>query len=80
MDAALILVVGFAAVLVGFVAVARVLRSRMRSGRFHGIESAVGGSAFMGATREPGVAPPEGRNFRTGSSQPEPSTSDDIST
>ncbi|WP_128644537.1 hypothetical protein [Rhodococcus sp. BS-15] len=50
MDTALALVAviaGFAVVLGVFVVIARILRSRMRRGRFHGIDSAVGGSAYM---------------------------------
>ncbi|MGV8874876.1 MAG: hypothetical protein ACOH2Q_20265 [Rhodococcus sp. (in: high G+C Gram-positive bacteria)] len=76
MDTALVLVVVIA-VLVVFVVIARALRARMRRGRFHGIESAVGGSAFMGATRAPGIAPPDQDDAPTDTSEPGPSSSDD---
>lgn len=61
MDTVLVLaavIAVFAAVLVVFAVVARILRSRMRRGRFHGIESSMGGSAYMGATKHPGLTPP----------------------
>ncbi|OZF30848.1 hypothetical protein CH294_21380 [Rhodococcus sp. 14-2483-1-1] len=70
MDTALALV-GVVSVLVFFVVIARFVRSRMRTGRFHGIESAVGGSAFMGATRKPGITPPDHGNPRPGTGRPE---------
>ncbi|MCZ4520445.1 hypothetical protein O4220_18180 [Rhodococcus ruber] len=72
MDTALV-VAAVVAVLVVFVAIARLLRARMRSGRFHGIESSVGGSAFMGATRTPGIAPPDRGDPRTDSGRPDAS-------
>ncbi|KAA0926302.1 MULTISPECIES: hypothetical protein [Rhodococcus] len=65
-------VAGFAVVLGAFVLIARILRSRMRRGRFHGIESAVGGSAFMGAPRERGITPPDHGDPRTNAEQSEP--------
>ncbi|OZE74243.1 hypothetical protein CH305_21385 [Rhodococcus sp. 15-649-2-2] len=72
MDTVLALV-AVVTVLVIFVAIARLLRSRMRSGRFHGIESSVGGSAFMGATRKPGIAPPDRGDSLTDTSRSEAS-------
>ncbi|MFY2791654.1 hypothetical protein [Rhodococcus sp. MALMAid1271] len=77
MDTVLVLVV-IVAVPVVFVVIARVLRARMRSGRFHGIDSSVGGSAFMGATRGPGIAPPDHRDLPTDPSRHEPSSLEDI--
>ncbi|OZF27166.1 hypothetical protein [Rhodococcus sp. 14-2483-1-2] len=65
-------VAGFAVVLGAFVVVARILRSRMRRGRFHGIDSAVGGSAFMGSPRERGITPPDHGDPRTNTEQIEP--------
>ncbi|GGG16610.1 hypothetical protein GCM10007304_33430 [Rhodococcoides trifolii] len=64
--------VGFAVVLAGFVIIARSLRGRMRRGRFHGIDSAVGGSAFMGAPREHGIAPPDHRHPGADTGQTKP--------
>lgn len=64
-------IVGFALILVVFVVLARMLRSRMRRGRFHGIESSIGGSAFMGAPREQGIAPPDYREPHTDTGQTE---------
>ena len=75
MDTSLALVAviaGFAVVLGVFVVIARILRSRMRRGRFHGIDSAVGGSAYMGAPRESGIAPPDHGDPRTNTEQIEP--------
>ena len=71
-DTALALV-AVVAVLLFFLVLARLLRARMRAGRFHGIESSVGGSAFMGATRPPGVAPPDHGNPRSDTGGPETS-------
>nr|WP_314143017.1 hypothetical protein [uncultured Rhodococcus sp.] len=75
MDTSLALVAviaGFAVVLGVFVVIARILRSRMRRGRFHGIDSAVGGSAFMGSPRERGITPPDHGDPRTDTGQIEP--------
>ena len=75
MDTSLALVAviaGFAVVLGVFVVIARILRSRMRRGRFHGIDSAVGGSADMGAPRESGITPPDHGEPRTNTEQIEP--------
>lgn len=66
-----IVVVGFAVVLVVFAVVARTLRARMRRGRFHGIDSSVGGSAFMGAPRERGITPPNYPDPHTNTEQTE---------
>ncbi|MFI8566050.1 hypothetical protein ACIGGF_05740 [Rhodococcus sp. NPDC078407] len=70
--ALLAVVAAFAVVLGAFVVIARALRSRMRHRRFHGIDSAVGGSAFMGAPREPGVAPPDHGDPHSDTRQIEP--------
>lgn len=72
MDIALALI-AVVTVLVVIAVIARLLRSRMRSGRFHGIESSVGGSAFMGATPEPGIAPPDRGDPHTDTLRPEAS-------
>lgn len=70
---ALMAVVAALAVVLGaFVVIARILRARMRRGRFHGIDSAVGGSAFMGAPRERGITPPDHGDSRTNTEQIEP--------
>lgn len=52
-------VAGVAAVLAVFVVIMRSMRARMRRGRFHGIESSIGGSAYMGAPTAPVTAPPD---------------------
>lgn len=65
-------VAGFAVVLGVFVVIARILRSRMRRGRFHGIDSAVGGSAFMGSPRERGITPPDHDAPRSDTEQIDP--------
>lgn len=41
-------------ILVAFAGIACVLRNRMRRGRFRGIQSAIDGSAFMGAPDDDG--------------------------
>ncbi len=53
-------IIGLATVLAIFAVIAKVLRKRMRRGQFHGIQSSVGGTAFMGAPTGPTITPPRG--------------------